>query len=82
MWLLSIINMDIEVRLFATLRNGRDKKVYLEFVGGMTPRDVINQLNIEEEDVAILLINGRDGELETPLTEDDYLSIFPPVGGG
>lgn len=74
--------MEIEVRLFATLRNGRDKKVYLPFVEPMTPKDIIDQLKIEEEDVAILLINGRDGEFDTPLVQEDYLSIFPPVGGG
>lgn len=74
--------MEVEVRLFATLRDGRDKKVYLPWEKGITPRHIIDQLNINEEDVAILLINGRDGDMETVLRTEDYLSIFPPVGGG
>lgn len=74
--------MEIEVRLFATLRNGRDKKVFVPFREGLNAKTIIDQLEISEEDVAILLINGRDGELNTPLKEEDYLSIFPPVGGG
>ena len=74
--------MEIEIRLFATLRNGRDKKVFIPFVDGLNTRDIINKLEILEEDVAILLINGRDGELDTTLKAQDYVSIFPPVGGG
>lgn len=74
--------MDIEIRLFATLRNGRDKKVFIPFIEGLNVKTIIDRLEILEEDVAILLINGRDGELDTLLKENDYLSIFPPVGGG
>jgi len=74
--------MDIEIRLFATLRNGRDKKVFIPFVEGITAKAIIDKLEILEEDVAILLINGRDGDLNTQLKSEDYLSIFPPVGGG
>ena len=34
------------------------------------------------KDVAILLINGIDGKLDSKLKENDRLSLFPPVGGG
>lgn len=74
--------MTIEVRLFATLRQNRGKKVDVEYFAGITPKIIIGKLDIKEEEVAILLINGRDGQLETVLTTEDYLSIFPPVGGG
>ncbi|PAB59866.1 MoaD/ThiS family protein [Anaeromicrobium sediminis] len=74
--------MNVEVRLFATLREGRGKKVYFQLKAGLTPRIIIKELNIQEEDIAILLINGRDGDFDRPLMEGDYLSIFPPVGGG
>ncbi len=47
-----------------------------------TPADVINELDIFEEDVAILLVNGRDGEFDQELREGDVVSVFPPVGGG
>jgi molybdopterin converting factor small subunit len=47
-----------------------------------TARAVIDQLKIDEKDVAILMINGRDGLLDTKLIEGDIVSIFPPVGGG
>lgn len=73
----------IEVRLFATLREGRGKKVWMDNLNDtLTPRDIIEKLQIPMEEVAILLVNGRDGHLDQILQEEDYLSIFPPVGGG
>lgn len=75
--------MEFEIRLFATLREGRAKKVMLELPADQrTPRHVIDILNIPLEEVAILLVNGRDGKFDQTLVLGDYLSIFPPVGGG
>ena len=40
----------------------------------------------ELSDIAIVLVNGQDvrhsGRLETPLSPDDEIFIFPPVAGG
>ncbi|ADK15084.1 MoaD/ThiS family protein [Clostridium ljungdahlii] len=74
--------MKIEVRLFAYFREGRDKKLFLEFDDPVTPADIFKKININEEEVAILLINGRDGKANTELNDNDVLSLFPPVGGG
>lgn len=74
--------MNIEIRLFATLRNGRWKRNVASYDAGTTPRMIIDSLNINEEEVAILLINGRNGELDRELKNGDIVSIFPPVGGG
>lgn len=67
--------------MFATFREGRGKKVYIEMEDA-TVSKILSALNIPIEEVAILLINGRDGEFDRILAEGDYLSIFPPVGGG
>lgn len=74
--------MKITVRLFATLREGRGKEIIIEGVAGMNCTDVIRQLDIQEDEVAILLVNGRDAAWDKPLSENDVVSIFPPVGGG
>lgn len=74
--------MNIKVKLFATLRRGRRKEVGLELAAGAAVRQVMEALNIPEEDVAILLVNGRDATLTESLAEGDTVSIFPPVGGG
>ncbi len=73
--------MKIEVRLFATFRNGRGKKVVVE-MNNPTVTEVLQSIEITDEDVAILLVNGQDGRFDQVLVEGDYLSIFPPVGGG
>ncbi|MDU1321903.1 MAG: MoaD/ThiS family protein [Clostridium botulinum] len=75
--------MKIEVRLFAYFREGRDKKYFMEInEENITPRYILEKLNIQVEEVAILLINGIDGKVDTLLKDGDVLSLFPPVGGG
>jgi sulfur-carrier protein len=74
--------MKIKTRLFATLRDNRGKEVEVEVGNGSTVKEIINALSIKREDVALLLINGRDGTFDTQLTETDVVSLFPPVGGG
>jgi sulfur carrier protein len=73
--------MTIEVRLFATLRKGRFKKDMMS-LDLATPEKILDMLAIDREDVAILLINGRDGSYDQDLVDGDVVSIFPPVGGG
>lgn len=74
--------MTITVRLFATLREGRGKELELEALKDATPRDLVTRLGITVKDVAILLVNGRDGRLDDALADGDRISVFPPVGGG
>jgi molybdopterin converting factor small subunit len=74
--------MDIKVRLFATLRDGRGKELMLKLDEKPNVEMVLKELEIDERDVAILLINGRDGAMDRILTEGDVVSLFPPVGGG
>ncbi len=75
-------NAAYEVRLFATLRAGRGKVVVLGAAEPPTPAALLERLGIRREEVAILLVNGRDGSFDAPLAPGDYLSVFPPVGGG
>ncbi len=74
--------MEIEVRLFAYFRDGRGKRLMFSIDENTTPKDILEKLKIEPKDVAILLINGIDGKLDSKLKENDRLSLFPPVGGG
>ncbi|HEX3022430.1 MAG TPA: MoaD/ThiS family protein [Lachnospiraceae bacterium] len=72
----------IEVRLFATFREGRDKVSLLESNQYHTTLEVLRYLNIPSDEVAICLINGKHSTLEEPIKAGDVLAIFPPVGGG
>ena len=74
--------MKIEIRLFATFRDNRFKTKVIDADKTITVNDILKNLDILESDVAILLINGRDGKFDSLLNENDRISLFPPVGGG
>lgn len=72
----------IEVRLFATLRDGRGKIVMMEPGAARSAGDILTALNIPAEEVAILLINGFHSKPEDKVNDADVVALFPPVGGG
>lgn len=72
----------IEVRLFATLREGRGKTAMLEAASVRSAGDALAALGIAPGEVAILLINGFHAEPGAAVGEGDVLALFPPVGGG
>lgn len=74
--------MKITVKLFATLRENREKEVLHDIDEGTTPKDIIEGLDIPIKDVAIIMVNGRRVDVETELKDGDVLALFPPVGGG
>jgi len=74
--------MNIEVRLFASFRDGRWKKKFLSLEEGSSIIDVLHVLNINEKEIGIVMVNGSYKKSDTILNEDDILSIFPPVAGG
>ena len=79
--------MDIEVKLFATLRDYLPKgssrfSCKMEVDGLTRVQDILKRLKIPEEIPKIILINGVHGKKEQPLKDGDVVSIFPPVAGG
>ena len=72
----------IEVRVFATLRQGREKVTLLPAEGITCAADILSRMNIPAEEVSILLVNGFHQKPETPVKDGDILALFPPVGGG
>ena len=72
----------IEVRVFATLRQGREKVTMLEPQGIACAGDILEKLNLSREEVSILLINGFHQKPEASVKDGDILALFPPVGGG
>ena len=74
--------MKILVKVFANLRDGREKEQIMELPEGATPKDVADSLAIPFSDIAIIMVNGRRVEGDVALLENDTLALFPPVGGG
>ena len=72
----------IEVRLFATLRQGRGKVFSLEAANYKCGKDILKEFQIPEDEVAIFLINGFHSKPEDPVKDGDVIALFPPVGGG
>ena len=72
----------IEVRLFATLRVGRNKICSFASEDTATVKDILDRLQIPVGDVAIILINGFHSKPMDSVKDGDIVSIFPPVAGG
>ena len=72
----------IEVRLFAGLRQGRQKIYQMEPDSIATVQDIMDRLSIDRKEVNILLINGFHQKPETRVKDGDIVSLFPAVGGG
>lgn len=89
--------MELELRFFATFREAVGQKTLTpEYPEGTTVGDVLTDL-AEEYDMNLfedgdlraqlsIMKNGKDivhlDGLDTPLDEEDVLSVFPPVAGG
>ena len=74
--------MQITVKLFAHFRNNRFNKEVRTIAPDTTVGAIVAELAIAEDEVGVVLINGRHGSLSQPLTQGDNLSLFPLVGGG
>ncbi|MBW8035531.1 MAG: MoaD/ThiS family protein [Planctomycetes bacterium] len=74
--------MTVEVRLFASFRNGRFKMKDVETEAGYSVGDVLGKLEIPVAEVGILMVNGESAAFERTLAAGDVLAVFPAVGGG
>ena len=72
----------IEVRLFATLRQGRQKVYHIEPSSVKNIQDIMDVLDVPRSEVNIMLINGFHQKPETEVKDEDIVSLFPAVGGG
>lgn len=74
--------MQITVKLFATFRNERFKIEQQEHPVDTDCRTIMLELGLTEEEIGVVLVNGRHATLDDVLQEGDTLSLFPLVGGG
>lgn len=74
--------MQVTVKLFATFRIGRFKQGQRDCADGASCREVATDIGLAREEIGLVLINGRHGNLEQTLQEGDVLALFPLLGGG
>lgn len=74
--------MQVTIKLFATLRQGRFDIDIIDLPPGTLVGEVVARLGIPEKEVTLIFINGRHGDFASELHDGDSLAMFPPVGGG
>lgn len=79
--------MALDVRVFATLRRYLPEYdpvqgYALEIAPGTTVAQVVQHLGLPPEEVTLILVDGVHRDWDTPLTGQERLALFPPIGGG
>ena len=74
--------MVVEVKLFATFREGRFNEKELELPEKSSLSELLKYLKIPEKDAKVLIVNGLAVSVEHKLNNNDVIAIFPPIAGG
>ena len=72
----------IELTLVGLLRRYGPAQVALPIESGQTVLDVIGQLGLNPELVAIVMVNGRQRFKDHALHPGDRVKLLPLIGGG
>ena len=79
--------MKVEINLYAYLSrytpegSGSGKGLVIEVTEGTKIRDLWARLNVPEDEVKIIFLNGVHANGDTILKDGDRLGVFPPVAG-
>lgn len=74
--------LEVQIKLFATLRQGRFKTETQELPVGTQVKKVLEKLSLQQQEVAILLVNGQVVQNHHVLKAGDTVALFPPVSKG
>lgn len=74
--------MQITLKLFATFRTARFKIAQQDISANTNCRAMVYHLGLTDDEIGVVLVNGRHATLDHILHDNDTLSLFPLVGGG
>ncbi|MFW6108880.1 MAG: MoaD/ThiS family protein [archaeon] len=76
--------MKITVKTYASLREYTDGEgtVIMGLDEETCVGDVLRELGIPEDEVKILMLNGKRVKLGAQVGDGDRLAVFPPIAGG
>lgn len=77
--------MRVRVRLHGYLHGYAESKspeFDLELSSGVTLAELIRNLKIPDSEVWVVSLNGKNVPVSTVLSNNDDVSVFPPVTGG
>ena len=63
-------------------RIGMDGRVALQIADGSSVFDVVRALDMPEDIVKVIIVNGRPARMTSPVADGDAVGLFPPLGGG
>lgn len=77
----------IKVKAFADLtkyisKDGKFETFFDNQGKNVKVKDIVDFYNIQLDDIKIILVNGKDADLETEVSDNDTVTFFSPVGGG
>jgi len=74
--------IEVEVSLFAPLREGRFSRSSLSLEPGTTVQGLVQHLAIREQEVESIYINGSEATFNQELRSGDRVSLLSLIGGG
>lgn len=79
--------MRVTVKLSTTLRDyvpsyQPEKPMEVETGEDATVASLAEQLGLPLQEIKIVMVNGRQREVDTPMRDGDRVAYFPAVGGG
>jgi sulfur carrier protein len=74
--------MDVEVRLFASLKKRQPESGKVSLASNARVGDLLEALGISMDEVGILMVNRADGCFDQLLKNGDVVTLIPPIGGG
>lgn len=74
--------MNITIQLFATFRDGRFKETKKDFTDNITLGYLVAELGIAENEIGMMLVNGRHASMGQCLSDGYVIALFPLLGGG
>ena len=79
--------MRLHIKLSTTLRDyvkgyEPEKGLHLEVPDGMTVGELARHIGLPLEEIKIVMINGRQKEVQSKICDGARVAFFPAVGGG
>ncbi len=69
--------MKVQVKLFATFRNGRQGLQEFEYPQDIPISTVLKDLSLSENDIGMALVNGIRATTDNKLHDHDVLALVP-----
>ena len=77
------MRVNIQIKLHASLsRFTPEFADCYPIAAGTTVNCLLKQLSVPIEEVNLIFINSKLGNLDSTLDDGEKLSVFPPLGGG